>query len=93
MAFFTPYSTAPLVEVQKRKDRNFSFAIATATQYYQDVEIVENERRGLTDSAADNLLDTLSAAGTPGVIKVPIGGGGYNVRYTSITVGDWTIVP
>jgi hypothetical protein len=52
------------------------------------VEIQEWERRGLTDTAADTYLTALADSGYSGT-KTPIGGGGYNVRYASATIGTW----
>lgn len=90
MAFFTDTADAPVVELRKREDRYYAFAIATATQYYQDVSIAEYEMRGLTNAAANSKLSALKAdTSVAGGEKSPIGGGGYNVRWSTATSTGW----
>ena len=90
MAFFTDTADAPVVELRKREDRYYAFAIATATQYYQDVSIAEYEMRGLADTTADAKIAALAAdTSIAGGEKSPIGGGGYNVRWSTATSTGW----
>lgn len=90
MAFFTDTADAPVVELRKREDRYYAFAIATATQYYQDVSIAEYEMRGLVDTTADAKIAALAAdTSIAGGEKSPIGGGGYNVRWSTATSTGW----
>jgi hypothetical protein len=88
MSWFSTVSNAPLVEVQQRKYNNGLWVVATGDQYTQSVVIQEWERRGLTDTAADTYLTALADSGYSAT-KTPIGGGGYNVRYSSATIGTW----
>lgn len=90
MAFFTDTADAPIVELRKREDRYYAFAVATATQYHQTVSIAEYEMRGLTNAAANSKLNALAAdTSIPGGEKSPIGGGGYNVRWYTATSTGW----
>ena len=88
MAFFQPASGAPKVEIAKREIREFQYAIAIATQYHRDITIVEYEKRGMTNAAADSYL-TAQKALHNNPQKVPIGAGGYNVRTSEVTITSW----
>ena len=90
MAFFTDTTSAPVIELRKREDRYYAFAVAIATQYYQQVTIAEYEVRGLTNAAANTKLNALAAdTSIAGGEKTPIGGGGYNVRWSTVTSTGW----
>ena len=87
MAFFTNSGTAPDVSTNKdivRESVRF-FGIINKT-YVRNLGTDQKEKRGLTLAAADSAVTALAADSTVSDIsRYPIGGGGYNVRYTRTT--------
>ncbi len=87
MAFFTSKAAAP--EVSTNKDivresvRFFGIVIKT---YVRDLGTDQKEIRGMTLAAADSAVTALAADSTvSNISRYPIGGGGYNVRFTQTT--------
>lgn len=92
MAFFPDRASSP--EVSTNKDivresvRFFGIVIKT---YVRDLGTEQKEIRGMTLAAADSAVTALAADSTVSDIsRYPIGGGGYNVRFTRTTGQTFT---
>ena len=79
---------APKVETAKREVRSYFYDLANGKFYHRDSTIIEYEKRGMTNTAANTYL-TAQAASNHNPQKVPVGGGGYNVRTAEDTYGAW----
>lgn len=88
MAWFTADSDAPTVEISKSETLEYAVLVSDNTRYVQTRTLTQWETRGLTNTAANTFV-TAKATAEQNPVKTPIGGGGYNVRFSTDTVTGW----
>lgn len=92
MAWYSVVANAPKVLVSESEIVESAFAITTTiTQFTRTVSTLEYEKRGLTDSAKDTYMGTEATAGHNPRAK-QLGGGGWTVTTTEVSITDWSEV-
>lgn len=90
MSFFEPSSGAPDVIVSQTVTPERFLQLPGIAVYRRNVTVTEREIRGVTKAAADSAAAAL-ATDSVTTEKIPIGAGGWNVRYITTTETSWAI--